>query len=69
MNLHEATQLTAKLAAIEALMRSIKALWNSKDFPSVDDLTDLARSMGAIRGTMEAIIEKADEMPAASQFA
>jgi hypothetical protein len=68
MNLNEATQLTAKLAAIEALMRSIKDLWNSKAFPSVDDLADLGRSMGKIRGTMEAIIEKDSAMPTADNY-
>jgi hypothetical protein len=68
MHLNEATQLTAKLAAIEALMRSIKDLWNSKSFPSVDHLADLGRSMGKIRGTMEAIIEKDSAMPTADGY-
>jgi hypothetical protein len=68
MNLNEATQLTAKLVTIEALMRSIKALWNSKDFPSVEDLAGFGRRMGEIHGTMKAIIEKDSEMPTAHSY-
>ena len=68
MNLNEATQLTAKLVTIEALMRSVKALWNSKDFPSADDLAGLGRSMGEIHGTMKAIIDKDSNMPTADSY-
>ncbi|SRR5579883_2201113 len=68
MNLNEATQLTAKLVAIDTLMRSIKGLWNSKDFPSVDDLAVLGRRMDEIHGTMKAITQKQSDLPAADSY-
>jgi hypothetical protein len=68
MNLNEANQLTVKLTVIDTLMRSIKSLWNSKDFPSVDALAGLGRSMTEIHGTMKAIMEKDSEMPTADGY-
>lgn len=63
MNLDEARELRAELNAIEATMQRIKDLWLSADFPSADDLDDLARTVGGISAQLEGIPAKVEQLP------
>jgi hypothetical protein len=64
MDLGEARELREELEAIEALMDRIKA--KAKEMP---DLADLEATAGTILGTMQAVIEKAEDMPGEDEFA
>jgi hypothetical protein len=77
MTLDEARQLRQELEAIEATMKRIQALWHGQDFkkafaseafPDATNLEDLDQVVGNIRGNMEAIIGKADELPTADSL-
>jgi hypothetical protein len=59
-------EMRQELEAIEATMRRIRDL--SKGLPFPDDLSDLEKSLGRIEGGMDAIIEKAEQIPAADEL-
>jgi hypothetical protein len=64
MRLDEARELREELEAIEATMHRIKELWNDKSFPcGGGDIVELGKDFGKVLEVMEAIIEKAGEMP------
>jgi hypothetical protein len=68
MDLNEARELRQELEAIEAAMERIKGLWLSEDFPTADDLKDLANAAGGIASDMEGIIAKDKQVPSADDF-
>jgi hypothetical protein len=68
MKLDEARELREELEAVEATMRRIKELWLSDDFPSGEQLEELARAVGNIAASMEQIQEAADKLPTADDY-
>jgi hypothetical protein len=68
MKIDDAKALRAELEAIEATMMRIKALWRSPDYPSSDELKELAKTVQGISAFMDDIIVKAEQMPSADEL-
>jgi hypothetical protein len=68
MQLEEARELRQELEAIEATTQRIKALWNSREFPTPDTLEDLSKPVSSIECSMLGIIEKSNELPSSTEF-
>jgi hypothetical protein len=70
MKLDEARELRKELETIEATMERIKDLWCSNDFPSSENLEDLARGARGVVSSMKGIeeVSSSDTFPSAVDF-
>jgi hypothetical protein len=68
MKLEEVRELRQEWEAIEATMERVRQLWESEDFPTVELVRELAEEVSGIASSMQAAVDKLDELPGADTF-
>jgi len=68
LKLDDARELRQELEAVEAAMIRIKELWNAEDFPSIDQLGELASTAAGINSILDDLVAKEERIPSANSL-